>query len=296
MKSIGVIRKVDELGRIVLPVEFRRTLNIKNNDSLEIFAQNNSIYITKLNPSCVICGKTTKLTEVGDKYLCRNCLKAIGMLNGEQKTIPFPEEMVDNMWGVLTDAVSASRGIEKAELNRLADELAVMLPEEAVANKLIDGVKYADQMEELFEAEYGIEDVEYITLGEYVTGLKPDVSKVTAPKVAILYAQGQIFDGEGSDDNIYGYTLARQVRELAEDDDIKAVVMRVNSPGGSALASDIVWREVELLKAKKPVIVSMGAYAASGGYYISAPADAIVADKLQKPLNELRFISIEEDK
>ena len=190
------------------------------------------------------------------------------------------QEMVDNMWGVLTDAVSASRGIEKTELNRLADELAVMLPEEAVANKLIDGVKYADQMEELFEAEYGIEDVEYVTLGEYVTGLKPDVSKITAPKVAILYAQGQIFDGEGSDDNIYGYTLARQVRELADDDDIKAVVMRVNSPGGSALASDIVWREVELLKAKKPVIVSMGAYAASGGYYISAPADAIVADKL----------------
>ena len=190
------------------------------------------------------------------------------------------QEMVDNMWGVLTDAVSASRGIGKAELNRLADELAVMLPEEAVANKLIDGVKYADQMEELFEAEYGIEDVEYVTLGEYVTGLKPDVSKITAPKVAILYAQGQIFDGEGSDDNIYGYTLARQVRELADDDDIKAVVMRVNSPGGSALASDIVWREVELLKAKKPVIVSMGAYAASGGYYISAPADAIVADKL----------------
>lgn len=190
------------------------------------------------------------------------------------------QEMVDNMWGVLTDAVSASRGIDKAELNRLADELAVRLPEEAVANKLVDGVKYADQMEELFEAEYGIEDVEYVSLGEYVTGLKPNVSKITAPKVAILYAQGQIFDGEGSDDNIYGYTLARQVREVAEDDDIKAVVMRVNSPGGSALASDIVWREVELLKAKKPVIVSMGAYAASGGYYISAPADAIVADKL----------------
>ena len=190
------------------------------------------------------------------------------------------QEMVDNMWGVLTDAVSASRGIDKAELNRLADELAVRLPEEAVANKLVDGVKYADQMEELFEVEYNIEDVEYVSLGEYVTGLKPNVSKITAPKVAILYAQGQIFDGEGSDDNIYGYTLARQVREVAEDDDIKAVVMRVNSPGGSALASDIVWREVELLKAKKPVIVSMGAYAASGGYYIAAPADAIVADKL----------------
>ena len=190
------------------------------------------------------------------------------------------QEMVDNMWGVLTDAVVASRGIDKAELNRLADELAVMLPSEAVANKLVDGTMYADQVEEYFKSEYGIEKPEYITLGEYAAGLKPNVSKMSAPKVAVLYANGQIFDGEGVDDNIYGYTLARNVREVAEDDEIKAVVVRVNSPGGSALASDIIWREMELLKAKKPVIISMGSYAASGGYYISAPADAIVADKL----------------
>lgn len=108
MKSIGVIRKVDELGRIVLPVEFRRTLNIKNNDSLEIFAQNNSIYITKLNPSCVLCGKTTKLTEIGDKYVCRNCLKNLSSLSGEQKTIPFPDEIVDNMLDNYTDIIEES--------------------------------------------------------------------------------------------------------------------------------------------------------------------------------------------
>lgn len=190
------------------------------------------------------------------------------------------QEMVDNMWNVLTDAVASSRGIEKAELNRLADELAVMLPAEAVSSKLVDGVKYADEMTELFKSEYGIEEPEYISLGEYASNLTPDASKVGAPKVAILYANGQVFDGEGTDDNIYGYTFAREVRKAAEDDDVKAVVVRVNSPGGSALASDIIWREMELLKAKKPVIVSMGAYAASGGYYISAPADAIVADKL----------------
>lgn len=190
------------------------------------------------------------------------------------------QEMVDNMWEVLTDAVSASRGIEKAELNRLADQLAVILPAQAVEHKLVDGVKYADQVEEYFKTEYGIEEPEYVTLKEYASALQPDVDKITAPKVAILYANGDIVDGEGSDDKIYGYTFARSVREVAEDDDIKAVVMRVNSPGGSALASDIIWREIELLKAKKPVIVSMGSYAASGGYYISAPADAIVADRL----------------
>ena len=190
------------------------------------------------------------------------------------------QEMVDNMWGVLTEAVSASRGIEQAELNRLADELAVMLPVEAVTNNLVDGAIYADQIEEIFKNKYGIDEPEYISLGDYATSLTPDVSKITAPKVAVLYANGQVFDGEGNDDNIYGYTFARSVRQAAEDDDVKAVVVRVNSPGGSALASDIIWREMELLKAKKPVIVSMGAYAASGGYYISAPADAIVADKL----------------
>ena len=190
------------------------------------------------------------------------------------------QAMADGMWGVLTEAVSASRGISVEELNRLADELAISLPKDALEHKLIDGLKYQDEMEQLFKDEYGIEDLNFISLGDYANGLVPDVSKLSAPKVAIVYANGEVVDGEGADDNIYGYTMAREIREVADDESIKAVVLRVNSPGGSALASDIIWREVELLKAKKPVIVSMGSYAASGGYYISAPADAIVADKL----------------
>ena len=140
-------------------------------------------------------------------------------------------------------------------------------------------MKYADQMEELFEEEYGIEDAEYISLGDYASSLVTDPKRAAAPKVAIVYANGEVMDGEGSDDNIYGYSLSKTLREVAEDDDIQSVVLRVNSPGGSALASDIIWREMENLKAKKPVIVSMGEMAASGGYYISAPADAIVADR-----------------
>ena len=189
------------------------------------------------------------------------------------------QELVDQMWAVVVDGVSASRGISAEELNRLADELAVVLPQQALEHKLIDGVKYADQMEELFEQEYGVEDPEFISLGDYASSLIPDPKRASAPKVAIVYANGQVMDGSGSDDNIYGYTLSQTLREVAEDDDIKSVVLRVNSPGGSALASDIIWREMENLKAKKPVIVSMGEYAASGGYYISAPADAIVADR-----------------
>ena len=187
--------------------------------------------------------------------------------------------MVDQIWGVILEGVSKARNISVEELNGLADELAVILPQQAMEHKMIDGLKYADQMEELFKSEYGLKEPGYISLSEYAAGLTVNPKKASAPKVAIVYANGQVMDGEGTDDNIYGYTLSKTLREVAEDDDIKSVVVRVNSPGGSALASDIIWREMENLKAKKPVIVSMGSYAASGGYYISAPADAIVADR-----------------
>ena len=190
------------------------------------------------------------------------------------------QEMVDGIWSVVTEAVSASRNISVEELNALADNLTVVLPSEAVEHKLVDGLKYADEMEELFKSEYGIEKPEYISLGAYVATLTPDMDKLDAPKVAIVYAQGEVLDGEGPENQIYGHSVAKKIRGVAEDDDVKAVVLRVNSPGGSALAADIVWREVKLLQEKKPVIVSMGDYAASGGYYISAPADAIVANKL----------------
>ena len=189
------------------------------------------------------------------------------------------QALADQIWSVVVGSVSASRGISPAELNRLADDLAVTLPSEALEHKFVDGLKYADQMEELFAEEYGIAEPEYISLGDYASSLVADPKRASAPKVAIVYANGQVMDGSGSDDNIYGYTLSQTLREVAEDDDIASVVVRVNSPGGSALASDLIWREMENLKAKKPVIVSMGGYAASGGYYISAPADAIVADR-----------------
>lgn len=190
------------------------------------------------------------------------------------------QSMANNIWSLITEKVSASRGVSVEQLNQMADDLSVILPKEALENKMVDGLMYADQIEELFKNEYGIEKPEYISLADYASALVPDSKKLSAPKVAIVYASGDIVEGRGSDDQIYGYTFAKTLREVAEDDDVKAVVMRVNSPGGSALASDIIWREVELLKQKKPVIVSMGAYAASGGYYISAPADAIVADNL----------------
>ena len=194
------------------------------------------------------------------------------------------QALVDSTWQTLTENISKARGISVEELNRLADELEVMLPMEAVEHKLIDGVCYEDQMEEQFLAQ-GVEadkegNLRFVSLGDYAAQVGPDLDHLTSPEVALVYAQGEIVDGEGSGAQIFGNSLAAKLREVREDENVKAVVLRVNSPGGSALASDVIWREMELLKAQKPVIVSMGSYAASGGYYISAPADAILSDRM----------------
>ena len=191
--------------------------------------------------------------------------------------------MVDDMWSVLVGAIAESRNLDANKLMQLADKLEVTQPEDALKHGLVDALIYEDEMNDKF-AEYGVEkgaDGEYniVSLGDYMT-LAPVLPKFGAPAVGIVYAEGQILDGEGEDDNIYSTNLCETLRKARKDKDIKAVVLRVNSPGGSALASDVIWREVELLRKEKPVIVSMGSYAASGGYYISASADAIIADKM----------------
>ena len=191
--------------------------------------------------------------------------------------------LADSAWEVILDAVSAARGIDKKELNRLADALAVSMPEEALKHNFVDGVIYEDQMNAVF-AELGVKlnedgECEMVTLGEYSSQVV-DLQNISADKVAVIYAEGQILDGSGEQEAIYGETMAETIKSVRLDDKVKAVVLRVNSPGGSALASDVMWREIELLKAEKPVVVSMGSMAASGGYYISAPADAIVSNKM----------------
>ena len=193
------------------------------------------------------------------------------------------QTMVDDFWGVLVGAIAESRSLDAKKLMQLADKLEVTQPEDALKHGLVDALIYEDEMDAKF-AEYGVEkgaDGEYniISLGEYMT-LAPATLNITAPAVGIVYAEGQIFDGAGEDDNIYSANLVEVLKKARKDKDIKSVVLRVNSPGGSALASDVIWRELELLRKEKPVIVSMGSYAASGGYYISSGADAIIADKM----------------
>ncbi len=190
------------------------------------------------------------------------------------------QALAESVWGTIVEAVSAARGIAPERLNLLADELAVSLPDDALRHGFIDGILYEDELAGVLER-LGADSAQSVSLGEYAAGLGPDASNVLAPQVAVVYADGAVVDGEGvTGGYIYGNTLAETLASVRDDDRVRSVVLRVNSPGGSALASDVVWRAMELLRAEKPVVVSMGSYAASGGYYIACPADAILADRM----------------
>ena len=181
----------------------------------------------------------------------------------------------------LTD-ISESRGIQKDSLRHVADEFLIRNAEDALQYKFVDGMIYKDELLNELKLLVGIDedkDISAVSLLKYAA--KPN-SGSSKNKIAVLYAYGNIVDGEGgasSTTDIGGDRISRELRLLRKDKDIKAVVLRVNSPGGSALASDVIWREVELLKKEKPIMVSMGDLAASGGYYISAAADSIFAEK-----------------
>ncbi|MDR1671820.1 MAG: signal peptide peptidase SppA [Alistipes sp.] len=190
------------------------------------------------------------------------------------------EKLVGSMWGVLVEEVAASRGIAQADLQKWADELAIDSPAASVERKLTDGVKYEDEVMTEMAAliEEGLEEPEIVSFSDYASQIA-----VTNPssknKIAIIYAEGEIVSGEGSDGQVGSTSLVEKIRQVRDDEGTVAAVLRINSPGGSALASEVMWRELELLKAKKPLIVSMGEYAASGGYYIASPADAIYANR-----------------
>ena len=192
--------------------------------------------------------------------------------------------LADDVWNVLAKSIAASRNLDVEKLKKLANNLEVSLAEDALKHNLVDALIYEDEMEAKF-AEYGVtpsignNDYNILSLSDYIS-LNTEIVDYNAPAVGVVYAEGQIFDGEGVDDNVYSANLAKLLKKARKDNNIKAVVLRVNSPGGSALASDVIWREVELLRKEKPVVVSMGSAAASGGYYISAGADAILADEL----------------
>ena len=176
--------------------------------------------------------------------------------------------------------IGESRGITPDSLHAIADGYLARTADDAVTYGLADGKRYKDELLGELKDSLDVDpdnDLNVVSILKY----KPTTKSVSASvrdRVAVVYAVGEIVSGEGSDNIIGSERISRELRKVRRDDKVKAVVFRVNSPGGSALASDVIWREVELLSQEKPVIVSMGDVAASGGYYISAAADSIFAE------------------
>lgn len=192
------------------------------------------------------------------------------------------QTFLNDMWGHFIKGVKENRDIPEDKLAMLSDSMKVETADDAVEYGLMDGTWYGDEVIDLLMKRTGAEnmdDLEVITTAKYAGAKVDSDKKLSKDKVAIVWAEGEIVDGKGGDDNIGSASLVKELRKVRNDSSIKAVVFRVNSPGGSALASDVIAREVNLIKENKPIVVSMGDLAASGGYYISAGADKIYAQE-----------------
>ena len=193
----------------------------------------------------------------------------------KEQTLTF----ITGMWNHMLSQISAARNIPVSQLTEIADQFKIGSHENAVELKMVDKLIYKDEVLDELKSRVSaksITDLKVMKLSKYADA--PDTKKNSSKnKIAVIYASGDIISGDGNDANIGSERISKAIRKARLDDKVKAVVLRVNSPGGSALASDIIWREMLLTKKVKPVVVSMGDVAASGGYYISCAADKIFA-------------------
>jgi protease-4 len=194
----------------------------------------------------------------------------------KEQTLAF----VQSMWDDVVIKISAKRNISAESMNKIANRLEASVAFDAYDLHLIDSVIYYDQFLNILSKQLGkdrISKEDFVSIDDYRHVSMKDAEKRSKNKVAVIYASGSIIQGEGSDQTIGSDKIAATIREARFDKSIKAVVLRVNSPGGDGIASDIILREVNLTKVDKPLVVSMGNYAASGGYYISCGASKIIA-------------------
>ncbi len=186
-----------------------------------------------------------------------------------------------SIWQVMLEEVAESRGIDAEHLDRIAEGLLVRSDESALEHGLVDEVVYKDEVIAKLKELAGIdedEDLKTVNIARYTrVPAEREGRRLPREKLAVVYAEGNIMPGEGGGQVIGSDRISRALREARRDTMVKAIVFRINSPGGSALASEVIWREVELASKEKPVVVSMGDVAASGGYYVAAPATKIVA-------------------
>lgn len=187
-------------------------------------------------------------------------------------------ELQQDIWNNFLEAAAEKAHSDTAAIGRLTREGGFYFASQALDAHLIDGAKYWDEMEDQMRPvvdKKADEKLPFVSINDYADQL--DERGPSDARIALLFAEGAIVDGQGKENEIGSETFVRYIRKIARDEKIKAVVLRINSPGGSALASEVILRELQLLKARKPLIVSMGDVAASGGYYMAAGADSIFA-------------------
>jgi protease-4 len=204
-------------------------------------------------------------------------LKKLSLENRQQT-----QSLLNDLWSEFLTTVSKSRKTTPQQLQAIADTQGELMATQALQRGLVDQVAYLDQvvadLKKLTASDEEEKSFKQINFATYSKVESNDSKKSSDNKVALVYADGEIVDGQGGAQQVGGDSFARQLRQLRLDEDVKAVVLRINSPGGSATASEVIQREVRLIRQKKPVIVSMGDYAASGGYWIATGANHIFAE------------------
>ena len=229
--------------------------------------------------------------KVGVKYQCtrvgkyKSAVESVTRKDMSENDREQRLAMYQGIWQHWLKQMAASRKVTAEQLNKVADDSIMVFANinDYKTAKLIDGAMYPDAIKNIIKDKLGLDeddDINQVTMSEMLN--VPEDEKKDGDKIAIYYAYGEIVDqplsGFATEHAIVGSEVIEDLKKLADDDDIKAVVMRVNSPGGSAIASEQIWHAIKMLKEKKPVVVSMGGYAASGGYMISAPANYIIAE------------------
>lgn len=220
----------------------------------------------EIEPQIFFAGKFKSATEPfrEDKMTDANRLQSTVILN--------------DLYGHFLQQASNARKIDTATLHQYANENRVRYAQNALDLKLVDGLKYDDEVKEEIKERLKVskyDKINFITAGKYAAAV--DYKSTGEKKIAVIYAEGDIVDGKGDQENIGGDTYRNLVRKARLDTEVKAIVIRVNSGGGSAMASENIWREIKMAREDKPVVVSFGDVAASGGYYMSCNADSIFA-------------------
>lgn len=193
--------------------------------------------------------------------------------NREQTTV-----FLKSLWDAMLVEMGESRQLQIERLNEIADNLEGRNTNSAIAAGLVDGAFYIDEYRDMIESKLEKEGLKYVSVKDYIKSGKGRLLSSGRDRIAVVYAQGDIIYGEGNENFIGQDLIIKSLKKARNDHSIKGIVLRVNSPGGSALASELIWRELELTKKEKPLVVSMGDYAASGGYYLSCNADYIYAE------------------